>query len=209
MGALKMLVIGFLVLGTPNLSWSQSIETTSVIDISEDLRTAERFKNFGVVYGAQWAFYLVSQEATIREHGSFHNWTTNPWNPTFDKDTYDYNVFKHALAGQYYYQFYRYRGYSQSESFLWSFASSLAFEFTIETVTEKPSLQDIYQTPVFGAVVGVGFENLSRYLHSLDTWYAHTLAYILNPFPLLSTKNISSVPWLEDGKAGAIVSWSY
>ena len=175
---------------------------------TQEQEPQNRLLNFGAVYGTQWAFYGISQHETIRTHGSFQNWVEYPFHPEFDKDTFDYNLFKHAASGGYYYLFYRSRGYSQQESFVWTALSSLAFEFTVETVTEKPSIQDIYQTPLFGAIVGIGFERLSQTLHSLDTWYGHTLGYILNPFSLLP-KNFAATPTLHKEAPGVLLTWGF
>ena len=87
--------------------------------------------------------------------------------------------------------------------------SSLAFEFTIETVTEKPSYQDIYQTPVFGTVIGIGSEKISNYFHSWDNWYGDLLGYIFNPMTLIpqfARQNAVAVPVIDKKKVGAVVT---
>ncbi|RYZ50333.1 MAG: DUF3943 domain-containing protein [Proteobacteria bacterium] len=150
-----------------------------------DISGVEKAGNFGFVYAAQWAVYYASQSETIKEHGGMENWTENPFKPHFDKDHFNYNLFKHTAVGQYYYLFYRSRGYDKKTAFAWTTLSSLAFEFTIETMTERPSYQDIYQTPVFGSIVGMGFEQLSLYFHSLETWPSTMLGYLFNPFTVL------------------------
>lgn len=180
--------------------------------IREHLSIKEKTINFGIVYGAQWTYYLLEQQSIIEDHGSLQNWLEYPLQPHFDNDSFDYNIFKHALTGNYYYLWYRSRGYDIRTSFMWSFISSLAFEFTIETITERPSYQDIYQTPVFGAVLGIGFENLSRYFHSWDTWYGHGLGYILNPFtlvPTVSEQTVSMTPIIDNKMVGANVSYRF
>lgn len=176
-----------------------------------DFEKHEKLKNFGIMYGLQWIVYGITQEETIREHGSFHNWLTNPWHADYDKDTYDYNIFKHALSGQLYYQFYRSRGYPEQQAFLWTVASSTAFEFTIETVTEVPSYQDLYQTPVLGTIVGVGMEKLSMYFHSKKTWPNRLLGYVFNPFTLLSDSQYGyvTVPVVTKNFKGVQLSWSF
>lgn len=151
----------------------------------EDISPREKAGNFGFMYVAQWGIYYVSQRETIDDHGSFKNWHENMTKPHFDKDHFNYNIFKHTITGQYYYLFYRSRGYEQKDAFAWAALSSLAFEFAIETVTERPSYQDMYQTPVFGSIVGMGFERMSLYLHSLQTWPTTMLGYIFNPFTVL------------------------
>jgi Domain of unknown function (DUF3943) len=145
----------------------------------------EKAANYGLVFVAQVGTYVTSQSSVIKEHGSWRNWIRNPTSPHFDKDSFDFNLVKHSFVGQYYYLFYRSRGYGERQSFYWAAISSLTFEFGIETFTEKPSYQDIYQTPVFGTIVGMGTERLSDYFHSIGTVPTTILAYILNPFTLL------------------------
>ncbi len=161
--------------------------------------------NFGVVYTAAWAFYLVQQNKTILDHGSFENWATHWYQPHFDNDSFEYNLFKHTAVGSMYYQFYRSRGYDVKRAFAWSFLSSLAFEFTIETVTEQPSFQDIYQTPVYGTILGIGLEKLSQACHRTETAIGHVCGYLLDPFTLIPrtpkfalTPSISRDRWVAD-----------
>ncbi len=179
-----------------------------------DIPSKEKAINFGAVYVAQWAFYLGSQKEIIEDHGSFKNWYVNPFGPRFDKDSFEYNIFKHALVGNYYYLFYRSRGYSEKGSFFWSFISSLAFEFTIETVTEKPSYQDIYQTPVFGAVVGIGFEKASFYFHEWETWYGSVLGFLINPMTLIpqfakENEKVAAIPLIDKNTYGYLVTYRF
>ncbi|MBO9665352.1 MAG: DUF3943 domain-containing protein [Bdellovibrio sp.] len=176
-----------------------------------DFTGTERAINFGLMYAGQWIVYGITQEETIREHGSFSNWITNMWHPEYDKDTYDYNIFKHAISGQLYYQWYRSRGYTEQRAFLWSFMSSLAFEFTIETVTERPSFQDMYLTPVLGSVLGMGMERVSLYFHSKKSWPYRALGFLFNPFSLLpdSQYKFVAVPIAKKDFAGLQVSWSF
>ena len=147
----------------------------------------------------------------IEKHGSFKNWYTQPFRVRFDNDSFDYNIFKHTLSGQFYYLFYRSQAYSEKNAFFWSFMSSLAFEFTIETVTENPSFQDIYQTPVFGTVTGIGIERLSRYLHSTNNFFAHGLGYLINPLSLLPNFSTAFVamPTVTKESAGIMAYYEF
>lgn len=178
-----------------------------------DVSTKEKTINFGAVYLTQWAFYLYSQEETLRKEGSIRNWYTNPFKPHYDKDSFDYNIFKHSFVGNYYYLFYRSRGYTEKNAFFWSFMSSLAFEFTIETATEKPSYQDIYQTPVFGAVLGICFEKASLYFHSWNNWYGSALGYLMNPMTLIpqfvKRDDVAVVPMIDNKTVGAFATYRF
>ena len=211
---------------SPNISFSQSPQTGFEEEDGgsfplykpegrETVPTKEKLYNFGAVYAFQWAFYLYSQEDTIREHGSWKNFFTKPLGPRFDKDSFEYNIFKHSLTGNYYYLFYRSRGYTEKNAFFWSFMSSLAFEFAVETATESPSYQDIYQTPVFGTVLGIGFEKLSFYFHEWETWYGSVLGFIVNPMTLIpqfardKPGQVSAAPIINKNTAGAVVTYRF
>ena len=166
--------------------------------------------NFASMYAVQWGMYILTQRETIADHGSFNNWATNWCQPHFDNDTFQYNIFKHSIVGQGYYQFYRSRGYELKKAFLWAFASSLAFEMAIETTTEKPSLQDIYQTPVYGTILGIGLEKVSQACHRTETALGHICGYILDPFTLLpSSPKFAMYPEISHDKFVANVSWVY
>lgn len=172
----------------------------------------ELMVNFGVVYLNQWTIYILTQHETIKEHGSWENFFSYPLRPDFDKDTFDYNILKHALSGNYYYLFYRARGYSESEAFAWTFMSSLAFEFAVESYTEQPSYQDIYQTPIYGTLLGMGSERISQYFFSRESTWAHILGYLFNPFEIFKEKQESEIvayPLIKKETLGLNVSWRF
>lgn len=177
----------------------------------ERVTSDERLTNFGIVYGTQWAVYLATQKATIEDHGSLKNWLNYPFSPHFDNDSFDYNIFQHSLSGASYFLFYRARGYTRVDAFLWSFFSSLAFEFTIETVTERPSWQDIYQTPVYGTLLGLGVETVSDKLVATNSWWGKTLGTMVNPFRLLKKldPDLDGSAWSDGKNSGLIITRSF
>jgi hypothetical protein len=198
----------------PILAWSADQDIIiEYIPRVREIPSHEKAINFGFVYGVQWTYYLTGQYSIIKKNGSFENWHQNMFSPHFDKDSFDFNIFKHTLTGNYYYLWYRSRGYDRVEAFWWSFLSSLAFEFTIETTTERPSYQDMYQTPVYGTVIGVGVEKLSLYFHKKDTWWGHGLGYVLNPFTLIpqwdQRFNFSFTPILGSDVKGLMVGHDF
>ncbi|MFL5786237.1 MAG: DUF3943 domain-containing protein [Bacteriovoracaceae bacterium] len=175
----------------------------------DQVSSYERMKNFGIVYGAQWTLYILTQKPTIEDHGSFDHWIHYPSSPHFDNDSFDYNIFRHSLVGASYFLFYRSQGYQKVDAFLWSIISSAAFEFTIETVTERPSWQDLYQTPVYGTLLGLGLETVSDKFTETNTWWGKTLGVITNPFRLLKKddeKKEALYPIYSPGKFG--VAWT-
>lgn len=162
----------------------------------------ELINDFALMYGFQWVGYLATQSDIIRRTGRFENMGKYPFRPHLDNDTYDYNVLRHALTGNYYFLYYRSRGHDVKAAFLWSFASSMAFEFAIETLTERPSFQDMYHTPVLGTILGMGTEKLSLELLGTDSGFLRALGYVLNPFaawPGGSAHRVSAVPALGLG----------
>jgi hypothetical protein len=175
------------------------------------ISAGERVVNFSILYGLQWGTYVITQHETIRTQGSFANWTHNPFKPHFDLDGINYNIFAHSYVGHLYYQYYRAQGYGQAASFLWTAISSTAFEFAIETATEQPSFQDLYQTPIFGTLLGNGFERVSFYFHSMDVWPARALGYLFNPFSLIpgSSYGWVVVPVVNPQAPGMAVSWTF
>ncbi|MBN1531287.1 MAG: DUF3943 domain-containing protein [Spirochaetes bacterium] len=177
--------------------------------LRNDITLRERFVNVGIVYAFQWVYYFAFQWETIRKHGSFRNWYTNIYQPHFDKDSFDYNLIGHTLSGTCYYLFFRSRGYSKSGSLLWGFAAHLLFEFTIEVVTEQPSIQDMFQTPVLGALVGMTLEYLSCRLLSMPYTIAHIAGYILNPFALLPGSNYRFSPSFDPSGKTMVISLSF
>lgn len=187
-----------------NSNLSQELLTTKPV-----IPTSTKLLNFGAMYLAQWAVYLGTQAETIEHHGSFDNMTHYIFEPVFDRDDFNYNIAKHSLSGMLYYQFYRYRGYSELDAFTWTFLSSLAFEFLIETYTEPPSIQDTYQTPVYGTIVGFVLERTSENLRSHDFFFARCIGYLLNPFSLLPKHDIQAVPSVSKGNASLQVVWRF
>lgn len=151
-----------------------------------NISKSERLLTFGSVYLVQWASYFGTQWTNIQDNGSFENWYSNMFSVHMDKDSFDFNLVQHSFAGSHYYLFYRSRGYTKPSSLLWSVLSTLMFEFTVETATEPPSVQDIYQTPVLGALLGIGFESLSKYLISNDHNLIKGLGYLINPYAIFS-----------------------
>lgn len=214
--AFQVLLPLFLLLASP-LSWAAAV-TTGVAEAPDEssikpiIPTSEKVVNFGLVAATQVATYLFTQEQIIREHGSWQNWIEHPLMPHFDKDNFDYNIIKHSFVGHYYYLFYRSRGYSERSAFFWTIGSSALFEFGIETFTERPSFQDIYLTPVFGTILGMGMERMSRYFHSLHTLPTTLIGYLFNPMTIVpgSKCECSVTPAVsQKGEPGVVVTLGF
>lgn len=153
-----------------------------LIPIKEQMPT---WQQMSLLYVGQWAYYLTAQSDNLHENGTLRQWGPRIVDPHFDKDFYDYNLILHTLAGTSYYGYYRAHGSSRARSFGLSFLSVLLFEFTVETLTERPSFQDIYQTPVLGSLLGMGMEDLSLRCLESDWRVVRGMGYVLNPFTLV------------------------
>lgn len=211
---LQTLCVSLLILWYCASSCAQDAPSVSATAINNfettQVTSKEKTINFAAVYVTQWTYYLIAHHDEIKKYGSIENHSINFMNPHYDRDGFEFNLLRHTFAGHYYYLFYRSRNYTQENAFIWSFISSFAFEFTIEPITERPSYQDLYQTPVFGTVLGVGVEKLSNYLHSTDTWYGHLTGYILNPFTLIpSTNSVFGYVVPESDKVSLMLQWEF
>jgi len=74
--------------------------------------------------------------------------------PRFDNDKTYFNYVAHPLAGSEYYLAARNRNCTWWQSLAYSAAVSGVFEFFIESAYERASWQDLWITPVTGAVIG-------------------------------------------------------
>lgn len=80
-----------------------------------------------------------------------------------------------------------------------AFISSTLFEFTVEIYTEPASVQDLYQTPVIGSVIGLGLENISMYLLNSGNAFGRFIGHVLNPATLF---------WFYEGKIQLIPKYN-
>ena len=74
--------------------------------------------------------------------------------PVWDTDHWFHNYVGHPYGGNVYYNSLRARGGTVSQSFLFSAAMSTWWEYALEAVAERPSIQDLFVTPVAGSVLG-------------------------------------------------------
>lgn len=120
---------------------------------------------------------LLPEDATawnkkeIRDTPMFERW----WNhvregPVWDKDNWVFNYILHPYGGAAYYMSARTQGCSAINSFLYGFAVSTIFwEYGIEAFNEIPSYQDMFITPIVGAIMGEAFYKLKRRILQDDT----------------------------------------
>jgi len=151
----------------------------------------ESLHYIAAVYAMSWGFYPLTQPKTFMRDGSFRNYRHNFGRLVFDQDEPFWNWFVHPLSGSQLYLFYRANGYSRSSSLGMSFISSTLFEFTVEIYSEPASVQDLYQTPILGAVLGMGLEGISMYLLNTGNPVGKFFGHLVNP---------STLFWFYEGK---------
>lgn len=74
--------------------------------------------------------------------------------PVWDEDHWQINYVGHPYAGSLYYNTIRAQGGTVFDSFLFSAIISTGWEYVYEGVAEQPSIQDLFVTPVAGAILG-------------------------------------------------------
>lgn len=83
--------------------------------------------------------------------------------PEWDHDKFYFNYILHPYAGGVYYMSARSCGFNAWQSLLYcSIVSNVGWEFGIEAFMERPSIQDLFITPVVGSLIGEGFYKAKR-----------------------------------------------
>lgn len=166
--------------------------------VDRDHTSRQNAFNLGFIWGLEIPAYILTQRKTIKEHGSWDHYKHNFGRLTADHDEPIWNLVGHPVTGSQTYLYYRAKGYNKLQSLHMSFWSSFLFEFTIETYTERPSIQDLYQTPVLGSVLGYGLERLSMALLNSDTgWFGKSMGYLVNPMLFFGYTEIETIIYPE------------
>lgn len=109
---------------------------------------------------ATMAFFAVMPEDFSNWNKNFYKNAVPHWKnaftkpPKMDDDPILVNYIQHPLAGAIYYNGVRSQGATPLQSFLFSCAESTFFEYFIESVAERPSIQDLIVTPIAGSLIG-------------------------------------------------------
>lgn len=83
--------------------------------------------------------------------------------PEWDHDKFYFNYILHPYAGAVYYMGARSCGFNAWQSLLYcTCVSTIGWEFGIEAFMERPSIQDIFITPLVGSLIGEGFYKVKR-----------------------------------------------
>lgn len=105
--------------------------------------------------------------AEIQKDPWYTRWYNNviKEGPAWDKDNPIFNYVLHPYAGAVYFMAARTCGFNFYQSLLYSACiSTIGWEFGIEACMERPSIQDIFVTPLVGSLIGEGFYRLKRYI---------------------------------------------
>lgn len=87
----------------------------------------------------------------------------------WDHDKFYFNYILHPYAGAAYFMAARSSGFNFWKSALYSsIVSTVGWEFGIEAFMERPSIQDIFVTPIVGSCIGEGFYHAKRWLVDND-----------------------------------------
>ena len=82
-------------------------------------------------------------------------WKNVSRRPVWDKDDWAINYVGHTYCGGVYYMMARKSGYNQWDSFVYTTLMSTFFwEYGIEAFAERPSIQDLFVTPLGGWIYG-------------------------------------------------------
>ncbi len=167
----------------------------------------ENVKNIGIVYGLTWVFYPLIQPKVFKVQNGWSTYKNNFGKLVFDKDEPIWNLFVHPITGSQLYLLYRAEGYSRMAAMGMATISSALFEFTVEILTEPASVQDLYQTPVLGTVLGLGIETVSMSLLNSGTTAGKIVGHMINPatlFPFYEGRTLI-IPKLDQEDKGAML----
>lgn len=107
----------------------------------------------------------------IQKNPPIVRWFNNVYmiGPVIDKDLFIFNYVLHPYAGAAYFMAARSNGFNFYQSMFYSFMiSTFGWEFGIEACMEKPSIQDVFVTPIGGALVGECFYLIKRHIVNND-----------------------------------------
>jgi len=142
--------------------------------------------SIGVLYVMPESFSGWSDES---KQENFDNFPENFVNPVIDDDKFYLNYVMHPYFGATYYIRGRERGLDRVSSFFYSALLSAMYEFGVECVFEKPSIQDLIVTPVAGSLIGAFlFEPLRAVIKRKQElrWYDHAALILTDPIGVLS-----------------------
>jgi hypothetical protein len=171
---------------------SQSVGTEKRITdwngvwIDTGMLLGSQFVAAGIIYAMPQS---VSSWSADQKKNTFKHYGENFVDPVWDKDKFYINYILHPYWGATYYIRGRERGLDYSSAFVYSTLMSAMYEFGIECFFEKPSIQDLFVTPVAGSLLGaLIFEPWRESIKRKQdlSWYDHTVLLLTDPVGILS-----------------------
>jgi len=140
-----------------------------------------QFAVIGALYVAPESVSSWSNEQ--KKAYSFSRWWNNITSPRMDPDQLWLNFIAHPYWGATYYVRARERHFDQMDSFKYSLLLSSIFEFGIEGLFERLSIQDVIITPVVGSLVGNYFDKARKAIKGRGraVWYDDIVIFATDP----------------------------
>ncbi len=150
----------------------------------------------GAFVGALVVLECLPEDATnwnraeIQRVPLFKRWREHVINegPELDGDKWYFNYLLHPYGGAAYFMGARSCGFNFWQSLLYNaFISTVGWEYGIEAFMERPSIQDLFVTPIIGSLIGEGFYKLKRIIVENDYHLAgskvlgNVVAFLIDP----------------------------
>lgn len=137
-------------------------------------------------------FYVLPESvsnwsADAKKH-LFQRWWDHVQSPHWDSDPWAVNYIGHPYFGSAYYLRARERGFGEFDSFVYAALASAMYEFGAEALFERPSYQDLFVTPVGGALLGLALEPVRSWikLKPEPKWYDQLALAATDPIGMLN-----------------------
>lgn len=137
---------------------------------------------FGVLYVSPESISRWSPEQ--KRNYDFSKYWNNVRYPEIDEDEFWINYVAHPYCGAAYFLDARGRGFGPWGSLVYSFVASGIYEFGAEAFAEPASIQDIFVTPLGGALVGMAVEGYWRGLLAKGesrAWWDSLALFLIDP----------------------------
>src|SRR5262249_45502162 len=130
----------------------------------------------------------VSNWSKDAKNNIFTRWWHNVQAPHWDTDSWPINYLGHPYFGSTYYARARERGFGEFDSFIYPALASAMYEFGTEALFERPSYQDLFVTPIGGALVGLALEPIRNWikLKPDPRWYDQLFLAATDPIGMLN-----------------------
>jgi hypothetical protein len=150
----------------------------------------------GAFVGTLFVLEALPDDATAWNHDEIgkvpplKRWYRNVFKrgPEWDSDHFYFNYILHPYAGSVYFMSARSCGFNMWQSLLYATCvSTIGWEFGVEAFNERPSIQDLFVTPLMGSAIGEGFYNIKRHIarHGYRLWgskvVGNVVAFIIDP----------------------------